>query len=87
MVRHLPLHYDAPVTQLQWIGVVLMFGGTLLLGQSQKLRNSGVWSLFGYTSDPQPNSPENRRPPGALAVIALLASLVGLVMLVWPYFA
>ena len=75
------------MTLWQWIGVVLMFGGTLVLGQSQKLRNSGVWSLFGYKSDLQPDAPANKRPPGALAVIALLASFAGLVMLIWPYFA
>ena len=64
-----------------------MFGGTFVFGQSQKLRNSGVWGLFGYTSDLQPDAPENKRPPGALAFIALLASFAGLVMLMWPYFA
>ncbi len=45
------------------------------------------WSLFGYTSDLQPDAPESKRSPGALAAIALLASFAGLVMLVWPYFA
>jgi drug/metabolite transporter (DMT)-like permease len=74
------------MTASQWIGVVLMFGGSLLLWQSPKLRNSGSGSLFGDSSDPQPNAPENKRPPGALPFIALLVSLAGLVMLVWPYF-
>jgi len=75
------------MTLWQWIGIALMAGGTLALARARDLQNSGVWSVFGYTSGAQPDSPENTRPPVVVALIALLVSFAGVVMLVWPYWA